>query len=183
MCCANLVKGNSCPRELYYQREHKLQEDPMAANEVCVMDGQAVGEHVRGSVNGLSYGVHFVLLFHFAFNRQWISYRNPMERVLKTTSCDLRGKQTSVSVQFLNVNSAPCSRIIESCWAPVYLTFGPALCLQLSCSFKCHISLLGFAEGAKVFRQKKRTEEKQPLAATLLQGLLQRCYSRWGGSW
>lgn len=105
-----------------------------------------------------------------------------MERVLKTTSCDLRGKQTSVSVQFLNVNSAPCSRIIESCWAPVYLTFGPALCLQLSCSFKCHISLLGFAEGAKVFKQKMRTEEKQPVAATLLQGLLQRCYSRWGDS-
>lgn len=35
-----------------------------------MMDDQAVGEHVRGSVNGLNYGVHFVLLFHFAFNRQ-----------------------------------------------------------------------------------------------------------------
>lgn len=40
-----------------------------------------------------------------------------MVRVLKTASYDLRGKQTSVSVQFLDVNSAPCSRIIESCWA------------------------------------------------------------------
>lgn len=40
-----------------------------------------------------------------------------MERILETVSCDLRGKQTSVSVQFLDVNSAPCSRIIESCWA------------------------------------------------------------------
>lgn len=70
MCCANLVKGKSCPRELYKQRVHKLQENPIAANEVSVMDDQAVGEHVRGSVSGLSYGVNFVLLFHFAFNRQ-----------------------------------------------------------------------------------------------------------------
>lgn len=43
-------------------------------------------------------------------------------------------------------------------------------------------SLSGFAEGAKVSKQKTRAGEKQPLAATLVHGLLQSGCSRWAGS-
>lgn len=39
-------------------------------------------------------------------------------------------------------------------------------------------SLSEFAEGAKVFKQKMRAQEKQPLAATLVHSLLQRGCSR-----
>lgn len=43
-------------------------------------------------------------------------------------------------------------------------------------------SLSGFAEGAKVFKQKMRAEEKQLLAATIVYDLLQRRCLRWAVS-
>lgn len=145
-----------------------------------------VGEQVRGSFNGLSHGVHFALPFHLAVKSQCIFYRNPMERVLKTVFCVISGVSKHQSQSNSWMSTLPL--------VPGSLRAAGICCLLFTASCLSHLwsfpvftvklfiqvpySLSGFAEGAKVFKQKMRAREKQPLAATLVHSLLQRSCSR-----
>lgn len=151
------------------------------------MDDQAVGEHVRGSVNGLSRRVHFALPFlltasEFHTGTPWKGASKQLSVISGASKHQFQSNSWTSTLPLvpgsLRAAGLCCLLFTASCLSHLWScsVFTVKLFIQVP------YSLSGFAEGAKVFKQKTRAEEKQPLAATLVHGLLQRGCSRRAGS-